>query len=294
MAGGIDIVIIKKNGLGDAGASVFGEVAETLRFALRRLGIDAEIVWNRVGRRRRAIVLGGHDLSPEEGDRLPSGTILYNLEQIATLHPRNAHYLDLLRRCRVWDYSPRNIADLAGQGIRARLVPIGHVDEMTRIPNSPTPGIDVLFYGAVNPRRRAILDALGERGLTVVGLQHYYGELRDRFVADAKLVLNLHYHEAGIFEIVRVSHLLSNRKAVLAERHPGTEIDPDLLDAMAFAPYDGLVEAACALVADNARREALAEAGYRRMRDRDAAALLRGAAADLGLSLAEPGALTGS
>ncbi|ALJ37767.1 hypothetical protein D9623_19145 [Azospirillum brasilense] len=176
MAGGIDIVIIKKNGLADAGASVFSEVAETLCFALRRLGIDA----------------------------------------------------------------------------------------------------------------------LGERGLTVVSLQHYYGALRDRFVADAKLVLNLHYYEAGIFEIVRVSHLLSNRKAVLAERHPDTEIDPDLPDAMAFAPYDGLVEAACALVADDARRAALAEAGQRRMRDRDAAALMRNAAADLGLSLAEPGALTGS
>ncbi|MDQ2102128.1 hypothetical protein [Azospirillum isscasi] len=292
MTGGIDIVIIKKNGLGDAGASVFGEVAETLCFALRRLGVDAAIAWNRVGRRRRAIVLGAHDLSPEEGDRLPSGTILYNLEQIATLHPRNAHYLDLLRRCRVWDYSPRNIADLARQGIRARHVPIGHVDEMTRIPNSPSPGIDVLFYGAVNPRRRAILDALGERGLTVVSLQHYYGDLRDRFVADAKLVLNLHYYEAGIFEIVRVSHLLSNRKAVLAERHPDTGIDPDLLEAMAFAPYDGLVEAACALVADDARREALAEAGWRCMRRRDAVEVMRGAAADLGLSGIGAGALT--
>lgn len=272
---GIDIVIIKKNGTADVGASAFAEVAETMRFALRRLGADAEIAINKFKRQRRAIILGAIDLTPEEGSRLPDTCILYNLEQIRTLHPRNAHYLDLLRRCTVWDYSHRNIADLAGLGIHARHVPIGHMDEMSRIPNSPSPGIDVLFYGAVNQRRNAILDALGRRGLTVVSLEHYYGALRDQFVADAKLILNLHYYEAGIFEIVRVSHMLSNRKAVLTERHPDTEIDPDLLGGLAFAPYEGLVEAACGLIADDARREALAEAGWRCMRRRDAVEALR-------------------
>ncbi|PGH54297.1 hypothetical protein CRT60_31345 [Azospirillum palustre] len=281
---GIDIVIIKKNGTADVGASAFAEVAETMRFALRRLGADAEIAINKFKRQRRAIILGAIDLTSEEGNRLPDTCILYNLEQIRTLHPRNAHYLDLLRRCTVWDYSHRNIADLAGLGIHARHVPIGHMDEMSRIPNSPSPGIDVLFYGAVNQRRNAILDALGRRGLTVVSLEHYYGALRDQFVADAKLILNLHYYEAGIFEIVRVSHMLSNRKAVLTERHPDTEIDPDLLGGLAFAPYEGLVEAACGLIADDARREALAEAGWRCMRRRDAVDALRGVVEGLELA----------
>lgn len=281
---GIDIVIIKKNGTADVGASAFAEVAETMRFALRRLGADAEIVINKINRQRRAIVLGAIDLTAQEGSRLPSTSILYNLEQIRTLHPRNAHYLDLLRRYPVWDYSHRNIADLAGMGIDAHHLPIGHVDEMSRIRNSPSPGIDVLFYGAVNPRRRAILDALGKRGLTVVSLEHYYGALRDQFVADAKLILNLHYYEAGIFEIVRVSHLLSNRKAVLTECHPDTEIDPDLLGGLAVAPYEELVEAACGLIADDARREALAESGWRCMRERDAVEAMRRVAGELGIT----------
>lgn len=280
---GIDIVIIKKNGMADVGASAFAEVAETLRFALRRLGADAEIAINKLKRQRRAIILGAIDLTPEEGGRLPGSSIIYNLEQICTLHPRNAHYPDLLRRCTVWDYSHRNIADLARMGIQAQHVPIGHMDEMTRIPNSPSPSIDVLFYGAVNQRRSAILDALGRRGLTVVSLEHYYGALRDQFVADAKLILNLHYYEAGIFEIVRVSHMLSNRKAVLTERHPGTEIDPDLLGGLACAPYEELVDAACRLIADNARREALAEAGWRCMRRRDAVDAMQRVAGELGL-----------
>lgn len=69
----------------------------------------------------------------------------------------------------------------------------------------------------------------------------------------------------------------SCRTAVLAERHPDTEIDSDLLEAMAFDPYDGLVEAVCGLVAGDARREAPAETGLRCMRGRDTAEVMPGA-----------------
>lgn len=282
MADQVDIVIIKKQGLGDPDVSLFTEVADTLRFAFQRLGVGAEVAYNRFRRSRPTILFGGHDLTAEECGALPASTVVYNLEQIDSSRPVG-HYMDLLRRCRVWDYSRRNVADLARLGIAARYVPIGHVDEMMRVPTLAAPTTDVLFYGAMNARRRTILDGLCRAGLTVVSLEHYYGPLRDRFIADAKLVLNMHYYEAGIFEIVRVSHLLTNRRAVLAERNPDTEIESDLLDAVAFAPYDRLVETACALVADDGRRAALGENGWRRIRARDAVGIMRWAARDLGL-----------
>ncbi len=284
MGAGVDIVIIKKTGLGDPGVGPFGELAETLVFALRRLGFAADVAYNRFSRSRPLVVFGAHELTADEMARLPASAVIYNLEQIGSGSGHvGGHYLDLLRRAHVWDYSRRNVEALARAGIAARLVPVGHVAEMSRIPAGGPQPIDVLFYGAVNARRRAVLDALGHAGLEVVCLQNYYGRLRDAVVARSKLVLNMHYYEAGIFEIVRVSHLLSNRRAVVAERHPDTEVEPDLLDAVAFAPYEGLVEACRALAADGAARERLAETGWRRMAARDAVRILREAVVDLGL-----------
>ena len=90
-----------------------------------------------------------------------------------------------------------------------------------------------------------------------------YGEARDQFIARSKVVLNLHYYDSKVFEIVRVSYLLSNFKAVVAECGTGTSIDPDLLQALRAVPYDGLVEACVALVQDETARRALPNADTR-------------------------------
>jgi hypothetical protein len=59
-----------------------------------------------------------------------------------------------------------------------------------------------------------------------------YREERDRLIARAKVVLNMHYYDARVFEIVRVSYLLSNEKAVVAECGATTTIEPDIRDAV--------------------------------------------------------------
>ena len=122
--------------------------------------------------------------------------------------------------------------------------------------------IDVLFYGSLNPRRQAILEELQRRGLKVTTLTGCYGEARDRYIARSKVVLNLHFYESKVFEIVRVSYLLSNFKAVVAESGAGTSIEPDLLQAVRAVPYDGLVEACVQLVQDDAARRELAQRGH--------------------------------
>jgi hypothetical protein len=44
-----------------------------------------------------------------------------------------------------------------------------------------------------------------------------WGPARDELIARAKVVLNLHYYEAAIFEQVRVSYLLNNEALVISE-----------------------------------------------------------------------------
>lgn len=262
------IVIISPPG--NAHSGVFTDIAEALYHAVRDLGYPAELVWNRVAADRVNIMFGAILLSPAQVERLPAGTIIYNLEQIE----QDSKWLNgalpaCVRRCEVWDYSPRNIERFAELGFdtsRMHLAPIGHAAPLERINPAANEDIDILFYGSTNPRRLAILNALKARGLNVVHVFGVYGKERDALIARAKVVLNMHFFEAKVFEVVRVSYLLANRKAVVAECDPGTILYDGLEHAVRTARHDELVDACVELVADAGQRAALAQRGLDWMR----------------------------
>jgi hypothetical protein len=102
-----------------------------------------------------------------------------------------------------------------------------------------------------------------------------YGEERDRAIADAKVVLNVHFYEDSIHEIVRTSYLLANRKAVVSECGPRTEIDEDIRQAMVAVPYEDLVRSCVALVGDEPRRHELERRAFEVFAKRDQARILR-------------------
>ncbi|HEX4767556.1 MAG TPA: glycosyltransferase, partial [Lichenihabitans sp.] len=89
------------------------------------------------------------------------------------------------------------------------------------------------------------------------------------------VVLNLHFYDSAIFEVVRVSYLLANGICVLSESDEG---DPDVApfrDGLVICAYADLVERCAALVADEAARALVAKAGQDRMMVRHQADLLR-------------------
>ncbi|HUN24800.1 MAG TPA: methyltransferase domain-containing protein [Steroidobacteraceae bacterium] len=239
------------------------ELAECVYFGLRRLGAPA-FYRAPPDRPVRQIIIGAHLLSERGFAALPSDAILYNSEQIEpdSVWLKGA-YRDALRAHPVWDYSAENVRRLRTLGIeQVRHVPLGYVPELARIAPA-VEEIDVLFYGSINERRRYILDTLRARGLKVVALFGTYGEERDRSIASAKVVLNVHYHEAKIFEIVRAAYLFTNAKAVVAECDSDTSLEEDLRDAMCAIPYARLVDACSELVHDSAARQALGERAHR-------------------------------
>jgi len=257
-------------------AQAFAEIAETLYHGLEALGRPVSRETNRLVPGARAVMLGAHLLPAEQMERIPGSTVIYNLEQV---DPASGvwtpAYVRLLRRLEVWDYSRRNIARLSGLGVRATHVPVGYVPQLTRITPAPVQDIDVLFYGCLNERRARVVNQLADMGVAVKAVFGVYGQARDEMIARAKVVLNLHYYDTSIFEIVRVSYLLANSKAVVSEYHPGTEIDADLWDAVRLAPYGALAEACRALVDDPEARRDLAARGFQRMSARDEAAILQ-------------------
>ena len=261
-------------------ASAFQEVAETLCFGLQRMGCVAAIQENRFAKDATNIVLGGNLIGEREIDMIPDNSIIYNLEQIEpTSKWFEPAFRRLLREFVVWDYSARNIqrVRLLVDAAKVHHVPIGYVSEMSRIESAASQDIDVLFYGSINPRRNKIMHDLRAAGLQLHTAFDVYGAERDALIARSKVVLNMHYYDSSIFEIVRVSYLLANRKAVVTECHAGTEIEPDMLDAVAAASYDRLVDTCLDLVRLPRSREALEQRGFARMAAHDETAILRSA-----------------
>ena len=77
------------------------------------------------------------------------------------------------------------------------------------------------------------------------------------------------FTNSKIFEVVRVSFLLANRKAVISVLDPDTVIEDDLRPAIAATTTENLVQAVERLVADEPARRTLEERGYEIFRRRD-------------------------
>ena len=249
---------------GNSHSRCFDEVALSLREAFAALGMDAPIVTDAPDITGTAIVLGPHLL---EQVVYPRDLILYNLEQVYQ-NPllMTPAYVEILKQFPLWDYSSRNISALAAEGVAASLCGVGYMPGLTRIPQAPVKDVDVLFIGSMNARRGQVLDQIRAQGAAVEVAFNCYGEARDALIARARIVLNLHFYPAKLFEIVRVSYLLANRVCVVSETGLDTELESPFLGGVAFAGYGGLVQACLRLLADDAARDRIAQKGFEQMR----------------------------
>lgn len=244
--------------LGYLHSRCFEEVALSLNEAVLELGHESKIVTRREECTGKTIVLGAHLLSD---GTLPSDSIIYNLEQ-AGGNFMTLGYLGLLSEHEVWDYSPRNIEILKKYGIEARLCEIGYMPGLTRIINNQDPSIDVLFIGSQNERRMNVLRRLAAMGVAVHCAFNVYGEERNALIADAKIVLNMHFYDAGVFEIVRCSQLMANKACIVSETGMDEKLEEPYKDAVCFCSYDSLITCCLDLLADDSAREALAQKGF--------------------------------
>jgi Rps23 Pro-64 3,4-dihydroxylase Tpa1-like proline 4-hydroxylase/peroxiredoxin len=243
----------------------FEEVALALQSAFRELGYDVPIVRSHEEARGRVIVLGAgvlhrHDI------KLPEDMIIYNFEQVheqARFFLPGNPYINYLRRYPVWDYSQNNIAELAKRGVtNVAMCGVGYMPELTRIPKNDLQDIDVLFIGSMHPRRQQLIDELKERGLRVEVIQDMYGPQRDAVIARSKVILNVHLQPANVFEVVRVSYMLANRKCVVSEVGDDKQLEGPYEKAVVFRPYGQLVKACLEYASNAEKRIKQEEAGF--------------------------------
>ncbi len=232
----------------NAHVAVFTELAIALVTAIRENGFACDLKLNDVSPHATNIILGFHLLT----NPIPKEIryIVYQLEQLSEtegIFSRRPEMISIMNTAHaVWDYSTENICFLKQKGVQASLIPVGYSPLLVQIPKSPK-DIDILFYGSRNERRGKVLQELLNRGYKVKALFGLYGEERDQWIARSKLVLNIHFYEANLFESVRVSFLLNNGIPVLSESSPSYPWDSVPLE---MVHYDNLVEKAVEMLGD--------------------------------------------
>jgi hypothetical protein len=243
----------------------YKEIIETVSWGLEQLGHEVTYAVNNFARNATNIVFGAQMTPMDMLKTLPTDTVIYNFEQMRgldanTIKPEVKYCAS---RFMIWDYSPSNTDTWQALGSqRVRVVPVGYAPILTRIAKQQPQDIDVLIYGLTSDKRLNAFHALARSGLTTLFVCGLYGTARDDLISRSKIVLNINQYEQRVFEIVRVSYLLANRKAVLSDLEPDASIENDIKDCIrSFAPLT-LVRDCYALVESESERSRLEEAGF--------------------------------
>jgi len=259
------------------GLNGYKEVIDTIQWGLQQFGHSATYGLNTLSKTDTNIIFGAHMLEMELLESLPRETIVYNLEQnrdrkLADLKPQVRLAAE---RFQIWDYSDgNNWAELGAS--RVCVVPVGYAPILQRIPRPQVQDIDVLIYGSPGKGRLGAFHHVARSGLTTVFLCGLYGSERDELIARSKLIININLYDYGkIFEVVRVSYLLANRKAIIADIDSDTLIDDDIRSAIRIVSPSELVHECEKLSSDDAGRMALENIGFSAMEKRDIRPILR-------------------
>ncbi len=241
----------------------FDEIALSFKDSLLELGYDCKHAVS-VDEIEGTPIVFGANLLGSEAKYLSEDTIIFNLEQISPESPwMKGQYPELLKRFRVWDYSPQNIKELKRLNIcNVNYCGIGYNKTLEHEMHIESKDIDVLFYGSLNERRIKILNELARQGVRVKHLYDVYGAERDKYIARSKIVLNVHYYEASIFEIIRVSYLFANKQFVITEAGNDLEMEMKFRKGAVFCNYKDLVAACLHFLHRDAERKQIAEKGY--------------------------------
>ncbi len=211
-------------------------------------------------------------------DELPANSILFNLEQYSTIDLRGRYVPTVAaERFQIWDYSLANIP--RWQELNPKYPPyyarVSYSPTLSRIPYRQNEDIDIVYIGSLDPRRSRSLiascDSMNRNSL--VSLSSVWGAQRDEFISRAKLLLNISNGDSqfNIFEIVRVSYYLANKKAVVCELPDEFDIniEEDMRRVLRMVPMREFGAVCDELVHDHVARKIYAEECYEVFRQRD-------------------------
>ena len=151
-----------------------------------------------------------------------------------------------------------------------KCIQLGYTEELNRInlKEFKDRDIDILFCGSLSNRRKAILDEMFYLNLKIVHLFGVYGKVRDDYVSRSKLLLNLHYHEFGSLEQVRIFYYLSNQCAVLSEKSDDNNENKDFENMIFLSDYKDIPKKALDLVKNNSEIKLKSSQGFKHFKEK--------------------------
>ena len=256
----INICIIKPNNY--IHSLAYLEVAELLHYSILDLKKKSKITYNFIDINSEVtnIIFGAHLLNDEMINSLPGNTIIFNTEQIESINEVWKKRILLLAKKEIifWDYSEYNLKFLLNKlDIKGKLFEIGFQKNLQRIETKEKKEVDVLFYGSMNNRREKIINNLLKKNVKVKCLFGVYGKERDDWIATSKLVLNLHFYDSKIFEIVRVFYLLINAIPVVSEIDNHTKFNNNYLKGIKKSNYENIERNIFDLLEDENERKSI-------------------------------------
>jgi hypothetical protein len=166
----------------------------------------------------------------------------------------------------VWDYSLENIKVLQAHNVtKTYHIPLGYAETMeNKLRPARRRDIDVMFVGAINPRREAKLEQLtslqrpppGDAPLTTF-IGQAWGKALLRLYRRSKLALNLHFFGGkAILEVHRILPLVVSKVLVLSEPSHDSWLDNSFLGIVNFTSGNDLRQSVASLLSMDVGHEA--------------------------------------
>ncbi len=168
----------------------------------------------------------------------PDKTFIYQLEQSVSSPWFSRGYKALLKEARgVLEYARTNVEFLRKLGLAESAIhylPIGAKDNLSALPPAD-PTFDLVFYGDYQkaPRRQQLLGALDQH-FSLKRVQNVFGDGIAAELRQAKFVVNIHFYEQAILEMVRIQECISLGIPVISETALDHEDYPELEGAVTF------------------------------------------------------------
>jgi len=251
------------------------EVAETIFWGLKSLGIQCEFTYNKLASDRRNIIFGWAPLVSIYGlSAIPHDSILYNLEQYSEQKIDDTPLKQLSDRFQIWDYCEKNIDRWveSSPAYEPFLMPICYAPTLEKL-DKIEEDIDSIFIGSMGPNRSKtvtnIANHINRPEVVIAG--NIWGNKRNQLISRARVMLNVSERSPTlkVFEIVRTSFYFANRKLTLAERVADVYVDDDIRECATWADSSELPEKLDELLSSKQLRTELTEKSYEKFRKRD-------------------------
>ncbi len=279
-----------------AGNHFMEEIAEIFAEGFRANAVAAEVVEDEIPSSAPdpallQIIVAPHEFLPlfleKRAGRTAVGAVLAQTLLVNVEQPGSPWFEIAFRSARqargVFDINRQGVDEFRRHGVEAVHLPLGWGPSLERgaADDPPERTIDLLFMGHHSEKRERFLSRHADRlsrydcllilsrleaPRTAATPGVSAGAARNRLVASSRVLMNIHSSERTYFEWHRALVAMANGCVVVTE--PSDGMGP-LRDGehLVVAPLDDIPAACAALLSDPSRRDAIARAAYRFLRE---------------------------